>query len=92
MMIKEKVPGGKLVCLDLELSSNQISRIRITGDFFLHPENTIVLIEESLIGASVDQVARIVDNVLLQNNAQVIGFEPEDIERLVKKADKGGSG
>jgi lipoate-protein ligase A len=86
MFVEEKVPAGKMVGIDLEIAEGRIARIKITGDFFLHPEKTIENIEEALIGCSIDDVAETVSKVLSENKAQLIGVAPEDIENLVKKA------
>jgi len=42
------VPGGKLVRVKLEVENNQISKASVTGDFFMHPEDFITKIEETL--------------------------------------------
>ena len=51
-----KVPGGKLVKVKLDVSSGKINQVRILGDFFLHPEETILTIEDSLIGCHNDDI------------------------------------
>jgi len=84
MRIEEKVPGGKLVCIDVEGAEGRIASIRITGDFFLHPEETIGKIEDALIGAPVNEVAARVASVLKENEAQFIGVSPQDLERMVR--------
>ncbi len=45
-----KVPQGKLlkISLDYDDATNVIQQIRITGDFFIHPEDGLELLEESL--------------------------------------------
>ncbi|MEK9133027.1 MAG: lipoate protein ligase C-terminal domain-containing protein [Patescibacteria group bacterium] len=45
-----KVPGGKLLKIFLEDADGKILQLRITGDFFLYPEENIIMLEESLIG------------------------------------------
>ena len=46
----------KLIKISLEYTDNKkiISSIRITGDFFLYPEETLDQIEASLIGKKMD--------------------------------------
>lgn len=34
-----KTPGGKLIAVEYDLSNNTMQRIRISGDFFIHPES-----------------------------------------------------
>ena len=50
-MIKKsvyKIPEGKLVKIELETTDNKIKKIKITGDFFLYPEEIISKLEKSL--------------------------------------------
>ena len=87
MMVQEKVPGGKLVCVEVESSGKRIEKIKITGDFFLHPEDTIEKIERSLLGKGPDDdLAGLIARILSENNAQLIGATADDLERLVRKA------
>ncbi len=86
MLVQEKIAGGKLLCVDAEFSGTRIARIRITGDFFLHPEETIERIERGLEGAECGEVAGIVANVLRDGRARLIGAAPEDVGRLVRRA------
>lgn len=46
----KKVPGGKLVRIDLEVDGGKIARVKISGDFFLHPEDHIFAIEKGPVG------------------------------------------
>lgn len=47
-----KVPGGKLVRVRVEYGRT-IEEVTITGDFFLHPEEGIGALEESLRGMEI---------------------------------------
>ncbi len=49
-----KVPGGKLLCAKVEVDGGKISKIMISGDFFLLPETDLEDLETQLIGLSVD--------------------------------------
>jgi len=49
-----KVPGGKLLRIDAEMSGDIIKSIRIHGDFFIHPEEQISAIERALVGKKID--------------------------------------
>jgi hypothetical protein len=41
-----KVPGGKLLKIKLTPSEGRIRAIVIKGDFFLHPEETLIALED----------------------------------------------
>ncbi|MFT4309886.1 MAG: lipoate protein ligase C-terminal domain-containing protein [Candidatus Woesearchaeota archaeon] len=81
--IIKKVSNGKLVRISIVLEDDIIQSISITGDFFLHPENTISMIEESLKGRKVSEVNSIITNVLSENNAIMIGCSPNNIHDMI---------
>ena len=74
-----KVPGGKLIKVWLEASGNTLVDIRLTGDFFIHPEEWIASLEEAFRGASIDDVPDMVREKAGEENVQLIGIEPDDI-------------
>ncbi len=49
-----KAPKG-VIKVELELTDDAISRISISGDFFMYPEDAIDRLERSLIGAKADR-------------------------------------
>ena len=49
-----KVPGGKLVVVDLEVVDNQISGFRLAGDFFLEPDSALESINDAVNGLPAD--------------------------------------
>jgi len=87
----KKIAGGKLIRVDV-VYSGQIERVKITGDFFLHPEELITVIEESLAGAEIPLskglLVEHLEAVLKNNNATVIGFSPEDLISVLADAIK----
>ncbi|PJC36680.1 hypothetical protein CO046_04670 [Candidatus Peregrinibacteria bacterium CG_4_9_14_0_2_um_filter_53_11] len=53
-----KVPNGKLLKIFLRVDgAKSISQIKITGDFFMYPEETIIPLEEALIGTPLSEEA-----------------------------------
>lgn len=85
-----KVAGGKLVKARVEASAGSIAHVKITGDFFLHPEDAITDIETALIGANLDEavIATTVSDALSSRNAQLIGAAPSDFAKVVLEASK----
>ncbi|NOZ80229.1 MAG: hypothetical protein GXP63_01035 [DPANN group archaeon] len=80
-----KVAGGKMVRVDAVFGLN-LEDLTITGDFFLHPEETLRALEHHLIGTPLDGlknrdriIARELDGILRKNNALLIGIAPQDI-------------
>ncbi len=88
MKCEEKVPNGKLVCLELWAERGRIVRASITGDFFLHPEERIGELEASLAGlptgATEAEAAERIRKAL--GDGTMIGLSPEDLGRMFRKA------
>lgn len=78
-----KVPDGKLIKVKLWVLSGKISEIKILGDFFLHPEETLQELEDSLIGSTAEEtsIERKISQVL--TNATLIGATAADIARTI---------
>lgn len=83
-----KIPGGKLVKVKLNTTSGKITQVRILGDFFLHPEETIQTIEDSLIGCQEDEnsIERIIAQVLKDSDATLIGATAADFSTTIMLA------
>ncbi|MFW9907634.1 MAG: lipoate protein ligase C-terminal domain-containing protein [Candidatus Thorarchaeota archaeon] len=76
-----KVPEGKLIKVKLWVTNESISKIIIAGDFFLHPEETITLIEENLIGTHLNakSLETSIRSCLADAGGILIGATPKDI-------------
>jgi len=81
--IDYKIPGGKLLRIDLEMENNIIQDIKITGDFFIYPEEGILSIENSLRGVDKNQVVKALKKSLSPGKIKIIGFDISDIERAI---------
>ena len=80
-----KVEGGKLVRVQLETEDNKIKKVKITGDFFLHPEELIEELEKTVEGATLyEQVlADRIKAFMTKNKAVLLGASPEDFARCI---------
>ena len=86
---KQKVKEGKV--LKVELDCDELIRnVRITGDFFLHPEDILEEIEKSIVGlernADIETIISNIQRALSSRDVQMIGISPESIAGLVKEA------
>ncbi|MDD5417331.1 MAG: lipoate protein ligase C-terminal domain-containing protein [Candidatus Nanoarchaeia archaeon] len=81
-----KVCGGKLVKIRVEFNNNKISKIKITGDFFLHPEETLILIETNLIGKELSECEETINETLKNNNAIMYGIDSVSVSEMIKVA------
>ncbi|MEO1475309.1 MAG: lipoate--protein ligase family protein, partial [Pseudomonadota bacterium] len=84
-----KVPGGKLVTADLDVTSGQLANVQIAGDFFLEPGEALIDICKSLEGlsdtASVEELTGAV-KAGVAPDTQFIGFTPESVAIAVRRA------
>src|SRR6476619_6081602 len=75
----------KLIKISLEYTDNKkiISSIRITGDFFLYPEETLDQIEASLIGKKMDRnsIKETIEKCLSYSEA--FGFDSESLTAAI---------
>ena len=89
----EKVPGGKLVRIKVDFDDS-VKDIKITGDFFLHPEECIHEIENIMKNVEINfddnTIIAKIDGVLKENNAELIGINSETLAKTLRKAIENG--
>ncbi|MEO7072367.1 MAG: biotin--protein ligase [Rhodanobacter sp.] len=49
-----KMPGGKLVVIDLQVSDGRLADVQLSGDFFLEPDHALHAINTALEGLRAD--------------------------------------
>lgn len=84
-----KVPGGKLVVVDLDIEGDRISRFRLAGDFFLEPDSALDDINAAVNGLPVESDATAIASAVreaLPDGAQLLGFSPEAVGTAVRRA------
>jgi lipoate-protein ligase A len=86
---KQKVKEGKVVKVEVDCDE-LIRNVRITGDFFLHPEDILEEIEKSMVGlernADEETITSHILKVIADRDIQMIGISPGSISRLMKEA------
>lgn len=84
-----KVPGGKLVAVDVEAEDGLLTQAFVSGDFFLEPDEALDDINSALIGmptsASAGELAGVIERGLAPET-QMIGFNPEAVGIAVRRA------
>lgn len=84
-----KVPGGKLVAVDLDVEADRLTNVRVSGDFFLEPDTALEEINSALAGmpasASADELAGVVARAL-HDDVAMVGFHPEAVGIAVRRA------
>ena len=86
---KQKVKEGKVVKVEIEYTE-VIKNVRITGDFFLHPEDIMEEIEDCIIGldktVSEEEIVSCIQKATEGKDVQMIGINPESIALLIRGA------
>ncbi|MCZ7358248.1 MAG: hypothetical protein O8C66_06370 [Candidatus Methanoperedens sp.] len=86
---KQKVKEGKLVKVEVEYDE-YIKRLRITGDFFMHPEDMLEKIETSMVGmkknSRVGVIVSKIQEIAEANDVQMIGVSPESLALVIREA------
>jgi lipoate-protein ligase A len=88
-----KTPGGKLVAVDLDLADGKLTAVRMSGDFFVHPEPqakpTLDAIADGLAGAPADLdmpalAARV--RAAVPFGVELVGTSPAAVAIAVRRA------
>ena len=81
-----KVPEGKLVSAEIEEDGVRLINVKITGDFFMHPEEAILNLEKELIGVRVAELEEIIGRFFSKNNIRLFGVSPKDFIHVIRLA------
>jgi lipoate-protein ligase A len=89
VIASQKVREGKLVKVEVECDGF-IKKIKITGDFFLHPEDALETIEKNILGlgkdASAEAIASRINEIVEANDVQMIGISTESLALVIREA------
>ena len=83
-----KAPGGKLVRVRLKEEKGQIRSVKITGDFFLVPEESLGKLEKMLedVPLREPELRLLVDRFFRGTGAQGLGVAPDDFVKAILSA------
>jgi lipoate---protein ligase len=86
-----KIPGGKLVVVDLELANGQIQHVQVSGDFFLAPDEALGWIAQAIAGQSAQiseaELSEHIEAAL--QSAETLGLTAQGIAIAVQRAIRG---
>ncbi len=84
-----KVKEGKIVKVEVDCE-DVIKKLKITGDFFLHPEDVLDDIEKTMVGlkkdVSFETLFVKINDIVKDNDAMMIGISPESIAEVLREA------
>ena len=80
-----KVPNGKMVRLEMEYDQERINDIIISGDFFMHPEDAIDLIEQALTGIEIEEgkIKEAINKVAEEQGINFFGIDADSLTRAI---------
>lgn len=84
-----KVPGGKLVVVDLEVVEGTFANFRLAGDFFLEPDDALEMINGAVNGLPEDSDSAAIAAAIQQalpEGALLLGFSPEAIAVAIRRS------
>ncbi len=84
-----KVPGGKLVVVDLDIVDDRIANFRLAGDFFLEPDSALDDINDIVNGLPADSDAAWIAAAVrgaLPDDALLLGFTPEAVAVAIRRS------
>ncbi len=87
-----KAPGGKMVRVRLREKDGRIESVRLSGDFFLIPEESLSKLEKMLQDVRLDEseLKLLVDRFFRGTNAHGLGVTPDDFVKAILAARSDG--
>lgn len=84
-----KMPGGKLVMVDLDCVDGRLRDVIVAGDFFLYPDDALTAITASLEGLDASLTERALTEQVAQAipaGTELLGTSAEGIATAVRRA------
>ncbi|MCX8182089.1 MAG: hypothetical protein N3D12_03110 [Candidatus Methanomethyliaceae archaeon] len=81
----KKVKGGKLIKVRFVEEGGIIKEVKISGDFFVHPEEAIDEIEGCLKGVNLSRVREALRDFAMRKAVRTVGFALEDIAEIIEE-------
>jgi len=84
-----KVPGGKLVVVDLDVDEGRIARFRLAGDFFLEPDEALEAVDRAVNGLPVGADSATIVRAItagLPEGTTMLGVSAEAVAVAIRRA------
>jgi lipoate-protein ligase A len=94
LSVDYKAPGGKLLRVRLKETDGRIESAKISGDFFLIPEDSLPKLEMMLedVPLKEKELKLLVDRFFRGTSAQGLGVAPDDFVKAILAAKPGETG
>jgi len=86
MKAEYKIPGGKLLACTVETQNDVINELKISGDFFMHPEETIGKLERAILGSKVTDYPDRIRGFFKNTKVTLLGVAEDDFINVIKLA------
>jgi hypothetical protein len=86
MKAEYKIPGGKLLLCEIDIEDEVIKTIKISGDFFMHPEDAINELEETLLGTPIQSYQNEIINFFQERKITLYGVSQQDFITVIQLA------
>ena len=81
-----KVPGGKLLAAEVQEKDGALVSVKLVGDFFMHPEEAIMGLEEALTGSPLGEIDERVESFFAEEDITLYGVAPGDFVKVIRLA------
>lgn len=86
MKAEYKIPNGKLIACNVEQELGVITKLKISGDFFMHPEDSIIELEKTILGATVKDYPAKINQYFDENKIKLVGVKITDFIEVIRLA------
>ncbi len=86
MKSEYKIPGGKLLACELALRDGHITDIKLSGDFFMHPETSIIDLEAAIKGSTPSTYPEKINDFFKDSDITLYGVSPQDFIQVIQLA------
>ena len=90
-----KMPGGKLIVIDLDVCDGRLANVQLSGDFFLEPDSVLHMIDAALRGLPANLPPEAVAQAVacaVPATAMMYGISPDAVATAVQRAVHGERG
>jgi lipoate-protein ligase A len=86
MKSEYKIPGGKLLACEIMIKDSFITDIKLSGDFFMHPEAAIIELEKTLQCAKIENISAKIEDFFRKKEITLFGVSPKDFTKVIQLA------